>query len=51
MTFADKASIKRHGQKQPPLRERENTIGVRDGNGADRDRIMGDPNPPRPINM
>jgi hypothetical protein len=23
----------------------------RDGNGADRDRIMGDPNPPRPINM
>jgi hypothetical protein len=24
---------------------------VRDGNGADQDRIMGDPNPPRPINM
>jgi di/tricarboxylate transporter len=23
----------------------------RDGNGADRDRIMGDPNPPRLINM
>ena len=24
---------------------------VRDGNGADRDQIMGDPNPPQTINM
>ncbi len=24
---------------------------ARDGNGADRDRIMGAPNPPRPINV
>jgi hypothetical protein len=28
VTFADKAPIIRHGQKQPPPRERENTIGV-----------------------
>ena len=28
MTFTDKAPIIRHGQKQPPPRERENTIGV-----------------------
>ena len=28
MTFADKAPIIKHGQKQPPPRERENIIGV-----------------------
>ena len=38
--------MKRNKKDSPCL-----VVGTRDGNGADRDWIMGDPNPPRTKNM